>query len=252
MPAPIVMVHGAFCGGWAFEAFKAPFEAAGHLCLTPDLPGHGDDPRDVRGLSVRDYARAVGEVIAGCDEPPFVLGHSLGGLVAQIAASDADIRGLMLLAPSAPWGATAASMDEAAMAVGLFSLGAPWLQAIEPTQSLFVACGLDRAAPDAETSIFARMGPESGRALWETFNWWLDPFMTTQVQPSSIRAPVLVISGDDDRIHGPTSVKASAARLGAELGLMDGMGHWLIGEPGWDQVAQTCQGWMASARRQAG
>ena len=75
--------------------------------------------------------------------------------------------------------------------------------------------------------------------------------MTTQVQPSSIRAPVLVISGDDDRIHGPTSVKASAARLGAELGLMDGMGHWLIGEPGWDQVAQTCQGWMASARRQA-
>jgi ribosomal protein L9 len=29
-PAPVVMVHGAFCGGWTFDAFRAPFEAAGH------------------------------------------------------------------------------------------------------------------------------------------------------------------------------------------------------------------------------
>ena len=38
---PIVMAHGAFCGGWAFEAFRQPFEAAGYDCLTPDLRGHG-------------------------------------------------------------------------------------------------------------------------------------------------------------------------------------------------------------------
>ena len=41
MPAPVIMVHGAFCGGWVFDRFKAPFEAAGPQCLTPDLPGHG-------------------------------------------------------------------------------------------------------------------------------------------------------------------------------------------------------------------
>jgi hypothetical protein len=34
------MVHGAFCGGWTFDAFRAPFEAAGHAVLTPDLIGH--------------------------------------------------------------------------------------------------------------------------------------------------------------------------------------------------------------------
>ena len=30
MRAPVIMVHGAFCGGWTFDVFRAPFEAAGH------------------------------------------------------------------------------------------------------------------------------------------------------------------------------------------------------------------------------
>ncbi|HJV41009.1 MAG TPA: alpha/beta hydrolase, partial [Caulobacter sp.] len=35
MRAPVIMVHGAFCGGWTFDAFRAPFEAAGHEVTTP-------------------------------------------------------------------------------------------------------------------------------------------------------------------------------------------------------------------------
>ena len=45
MPPPIVMVHGAFCGGWVFEAFAEPFVAAGHQVLVPDLRGHGPSDR---------------------------------------------------------------------------------------------------------------------------------------------------------------------------------------------------------------
>ena len=55
------MVHGAFCGGWVFENFRAPFEAAGHVVLTPDLRGHGvDEPSSaVVGVSMSDYARDI-------------------------------------------------------------------------------------------------------------------------------------------------------------------------------------------------
>ena len=35
----VVMAHGAFCGGWAFERFRAPFEALGWRVETPDLRG---------------------------------------------------------------------------------------------------------------------------------------------------------------------------------------------------------------------
>ena len=58
MPKPVVMVHGAFCGGWVFDAFRKPFETAGHTVLTPDLPGHEARKRvPVANLTMIDYAR---------------------------------------------------------------------------------------------------------------------------------------------------------------------------------------------------
>src|SRR4051812_6016405 len=107
----IIMVHGAFCGGWAFERFRAPFEAAGHSVLTPDLRGHGpDEPgQRVSGVSMSDYAADIAALCAAQDEPPVLLGHSMGGLVAQLAARKSRLRALVLLAPSPPWGVATSS-----------------------------------------------------------------------------------------------------------------------------------------------
>ena len=55
-PKPgVIMVHGGFCGGWAFDAFRQPFEAAGYECLAPNLRGHGDGGKIV-GVSMTDFA----------------------------------------------------------------------------------------------------------------------------------------------------------------------------------------------------
>src|SRR5271155_2338998 len=102
------MVHGAFCGGWAFEAFARPFIQAGHAVSLPDLPGHGNAgaAQSVGGLSMSDYADAIAGAIRAQPEPPVVIGHSLGGLVSLLAAARAPTAGLVLLAPSTPWGLT--------------------------------------------------------------------------------------------------------------------------------------------------
>ena len=253
MPAPAIMVHGAFCGGWVFDRFKAPFERAGHRVLTPDLPGHaaGQGPSAVCGLSMSHYAGAIADLIDACEEPPVLIGHSLGGLVAQIAATRRSVQGVILLAPSAPWGVPGGSMEEAAAVIGLMSLGAYWTQGVAPDANIARTYSLDRMPPAEREATAARMVHESGRALWETFQWWMDPFMTTSVSPGQIGAPILALAGGRDSIHPPAAVRQTTARLGGAFRVYPQMSHWLIGEPGFDEVAEDCLAWLARADKAA-
>jgi pimeloyl-ACP methyl ester carboxylesterase len=243
---PIVMIHGAFCGGWAFEKFREPFEAMGHTVTAPDLPGHesAGRRRPVAGASMSDYARGVADLIRDQPCPPILVGHSLGGLVAQMAAARAPVAGLVLLAPSAPWGVAGSSAEEAASALSLYALGPFWSLAIDPSRHAARHYMLDKVARDERRTIHARMTPESGRALFETLNWWLDPFMTTMVPASSVRAPVLGIAGGADAIHPVATVRTTVERLGGRLSVAPGASHWLPGEPGWDAIARDCLDWI--------
>lgn len=253
MAAPIILVHGAFCGGWAFDRFREPLEAAGHTCTAIDLIGHKDrgDRVAVTGVSMSRFAADIAQLVARSEQPPILIGHSMGGLVAAMAAGRARTAGVIMLAPSAPWGVAGASMEETVSAVGLYGLGAYWAQAIDPDHNLAKQFSLDKL-PDLEReAAFARMVPESGRALWETLNWWLDPFMTTRLASEPIRAPVLAIAGGQDRIHPPATVQRTALMLGADFQVFPQMSHWLIGEPGWDAVAGTCLKWLSREKRVA-
>ncbi|HEY9217979.1 MAG TPA: alpha/beta hydrolase [Phenylobacterium sp.] len=246
MAAPIIMVHGAFCGGWAFERFTAPFEAAGHVVHAPDLRGHGPNDRAeaVTGVSMLDYAADIAALAKSLPEPPILLGHSMGGLVCQLAAARTPVRGLALLAPSAPWGVRGSTVEEAVTAFGLHLLGPFWTTAVEPDASLMRTYSLNRMSrPDREAAV-ARLRRESGRALWETLNWWLDPFMTTSVSFGQRPAAMLTLVGDGDVVHPPATVRQTAARLGSACEVLPGMSHWLIGEPGWEAVAERLIQWL--------
>jgi len=67
--ARFILVHGAWHGGWCWERLTAELDARGHQVSAPDLPC------DRPGLTVHDYAAAIGP-----QEDAVVVGHSLGGL----------------------------------------------------------------------------------------------------------------------------------------------------------------------------
>jgi pimeloyl-ACP methyl ester carboxylesterase len=250
---PIVMVHGAFCGGWAFDAFRAPFDAAGCAVICPDLRGHGagDPPDEVAGVSMADYAADVAALCAGCETPPVLVGHSMGGLVAQLAARRVSLKGLVLLAPSPPWGVAGGTLEEAVTAFGVQMLGPFAAGALEPDRGLMRRYSLDRMERDEGKAVVARLRAESARAVRETLTWWTDPFMTTSLGPGPLDVPSLVIVGERDVVHSPATARAVAERIGAELRVTPDMSHWLPGEPGWERVAAQVLDWIAETPRSA-
>jgi len=250
---PIVMVHGAFVGGWSFETFRQPFEAMGHKVLAPDLRGHGaTEPRDrVVGVSMRDYARDIVALCRTLDEPPILVGHSMGGLVAQMAARKVNPRALVLLAPSPPWGLSGLSLEEVMAAFGAHVANLLTDGSIEPSTALMRHYSLKRMSRAEAAPVLARMRPESARAVRETLNWWLDPFMTTSIGPGPLPMPSLVISGQDDRVHPPSTGKLVADRIGGKFVTLPHRSHWLLSEPGWEEVAEMILDWLPRKSRAA-
>ena len=251
--SPIVMVHGAFVGGWSFEWFQRPFRKRGFQVHAPNLRGHGPyEPRDrVIGVSMRDYARDVVDLCRSLDEAPILVGHSMGGLVAQMAAREVEARALVLLAPSPPWGLVSWTVDEAVAGLGaqmatLLSNGA-----IDPSREVMRHMSLPRMTRAEAAPILARMRPESARAVRETVSWWLDPFMTTSIGPGPLPTASLVISGEEDRVNPPATGRLVAERIGGEFVCLPQMSHWLLGEPGWQDVAETVLDWMPGEKRAA-
>jgi pimeloyl-ACP methyl ester carboxylesterase len=251
--AAIVMVHGAFSGGWTFERLRPAFEAVGYEVLTPDLRGHGDDEgsEQVAGVSMADYAAEIAALCRSQPTPPVLLGHSMGGLVAQMAATRCEVAALVLLAPTSPWGVAGSSIEEAITAFGIQMLGPFSSGAVQPDPGLMRHYSLNRMPPAEREAVIARLKPESARALREALNWWLDPFMTTSLGPGRLTAPALALAGELDVVHPPQTVRATAERIGAAFRTMPQMSHWLPAEPGWEEVAAIALRWLADEVRAA-
>ena len=246
---PLVFVHGAFCGGWAFDGFREPFEAAGFETHAPDLPNHerGADLEQLAQMGLKDYAQAISVYAQGLRAPPVLLGHSLGGLVVQLAAMQTPISGLVLLAPSAPWGVPPTTIEEHGNHFGLSLLGDYWRRPVPPDYRVARATTLDRLSRDDARRTFARFVPESGRAIREAVQWWLDTSMAGQAPVYRIAAPVLGVAGGRDRVNPASTVRRVIARFPegqAHFHEFPQMSHWLVGEPEAEQVTQLVQQWL--------
>jgi pimeloyl-ACP methyl ester carboxylesterase len=96
---PIVLLHGV-TRRWQDFFPLLPALAARWQVLAPDARGHGRSGRTPGGYRVVDYVPDVLALLAGLDEPPIVLGHSLGGMLAAAAAASGRVRALVLEDPT--------------------------------------------------------------------------------------------------------------------------------------------------------
>jgi pimeloyl-ACP methyl ester carboxylesterase len=246
------MIHGAFCGAWAFDAFREPFEEK-YTVHAPTLRYHDcgwEPPKEFGRASLLDYAADLEKLIASLDETPILLGHSMGGLLAQMLAAKGLARACVLLAPSAPWGVLPSTMFEIASAQTLLFSGGDYRGSIiPPSYQIAAAHSLDKLDPTTRSAVYARFVPESGQATFEIMNWSFDLRRAGHVRARDVTCPVLCLVGSDDKINPPSTVSRIAIRYRGRSRFEEikGHSHWLIGEPGWENLAARSLAWLDTA-----
>lgn len=246
-PAPVLFVHGMWGGAWMWQPYMDFFAARGWRCHALNLRGHhGSRPvSDIGRVSIHDYvadARAVAEALG----LPVVLGHSMGGLLAQKLAELLPLPAVVAFTPAAPRGILAITTLELARAALRHLPEILGRRPLMPAFAEIEALELNRLPPADRRAVYARMVPESGRMTFDIAVTGL------RVDPRQVRAPMLVIAGSDDRITPAPMVRRVARRYGATLREYPGFAHMLLMEPGWERIASDIAAWLETVVCSAG
>jgi pimeloyl-ACP methyl ester carboxylesterase len=235
--APVVLLHGAFADHRCFDGWVGRLGAGGRVAVAPSRRGrNGVGPERAAGVTFDDYLADTVAVLDELDEAPVLVGHSLGGLVAQKGAELGRARAIVLLASAPPSMLTA-------QRVGLPRFGplVPKIMAGRPVIVPDGACSilaLDRVPEDERPAIHAGLVHESGRVYRSLV------LGTVRVDASKVGVPVLVVGGAEDRIVSPRLVRKTARHYGVAPRILEGHAHFLLVEPGWEALADEVAAWL--------
>jgi non-heme chloroperoxidase len=251
--APVLFIHGLWLLPSSWANWADFFQQAGYAPLTPDWP---DDPPTVEQARANPGALAkktleqvadhTTEIINALDKKPAVMGHSTGGLLAQMLAG----RGLS---------AATVAIDPGVFR-GVLPLPASVLKGVGP----FLVNPLTRGR--AITLTFGQftygwanaLGEKEAKELYDTFhvagsgialvqmgNANLNPRTQAKVNTTNPgRGPLLIIDGEKDHTVPWAIAHAAYQRQRRNRGVteivkMPNRGHSLTIDHGWREVAQT-------------
>ena len=251
MPEAIVMIHGMWGAPWCWENFKNFLEKRDFTCYTPTLRYHDMDPKEqpdsrLGRTSLLDYAQDLEEYIQELDQKPFLIGHSMGGLLTQILGARGVAKGLVLLAPASPSGINALKFSVIKSFWGVLTKWGFWRNPNRLSYEAVRYSTMHLLPEEERAALYERFVYESGRAATEIGFWLFDFNRASKVDESKITCPVLIVCGTEDRIT-PASVVRKVANKYKGISTykeFENHAHWVIGEPGWEEIAQFVADWL--------
>jgi len=250
---PVVFIHGLWLLPSSWDRWAEVFEQAGYAAVTPSWP---DDPETIEearahpevlaGKTLRQIADHVAEVIGALAKKPVVMGHSTGGLLAQmiadrglsaatVAIDPGPFRGVLPLPVSALRSAAPVLTNplnrSRAVTLTLDQFKFGWANALSDEEAKELYESYHVAAP--------------GVALMQMANANLNPWTEAKLDPANPeRGPLLIIDGEKDHTVPWAIANASYKRQRrnssvTEIEKIPNRGHSLTIDSGWREVADT-------------
>lgn len=241
---PLLFVHGAFTGAWVWEEHFLPwFRARGHDVCAFSFRGHGESPdrNSLQDYCIRDYEEDLRRVASEFSEPPVIIAHSMGGYVAQKYLEEDKAAAMVLLASVPPTGVAGTAATVAVhnpVLMWRIALVQSFGDETAMSETLQKALFSERLPDDAVASYMERVQPESRQAALDMYG----PDFPDAVLIGAV--PVLAVGGRRDQLIPVFHVRSTAAVYGSQPEIFPEMGHALMLEPGWENVAETILGWL--------
>jgi pimeloyl-ACP methyl ester carboxylesterase len=239
---PLLFVHGTGHAAWAWDEYFLPYFAEnGFSSHAVSLRGHGNSEGHdkLKWTSIADYVADVFQTASELSTSPVVIGHSVGGLVAQKYLENHQAPAAILMTPPP--------------SEGMFRSGFrlpfkyPWLFTkiafYQDYSIMFSTPHLARkflfSAQTDEAKIVSyvkRFGKESYRANLESIY---------QLPKSElIKTEMLVLGTENDALVSLRAIEKTARVYRADCQIFMNMGHNLLLEHDWRSVADFMIGWL--------
>ena len=258
MSGAIIMLHGVGGTGATWSRFAPAFRAQGWRVETPTLRPDKrlaeNPPADLPKIRFKDYIEEIATLAASLEAEtgvaPVLFGHSMGGLVVQKLLERGVGRAGVLITPASPGDCRGArdpaqavtfanilfSGDVAARSHKIWRWGFSW--------------GVLNRVPKAKhAGIYAGTVYDSGGVYNDIAYPERDPERSAFVDETKISAPILTLGGVKDRAVPIGDVRLLAekySRVGGDYLEYPDHGHWIVDEPGSDQVISDIQTWLAN------
>lgn len=251
MSKTMVLIHGMMGAAWCWDNYKPFFETRGYRCVVPVLRYHDMDPREqpdprLGTTGLLDYAADLEAEIRKLDEKPILVGHSMGGLLAQMLGARGLASALVLLTPAAPHGIFMLHYSVVKSFSGLLKRWKSWARPFRVTYTQAGYSIFHRLPEPERERLYNKLVYESGRAAFQIGMWFLDSAGTTKVDERKINCPVLVIGAGMDRVTPASTVRRVAAKYDKVSTYREyrDFSHWVIGDPGWEEIAAGVCDWL--------
>lgn len=235
---PVLFVHGYFVDGSVWTEWLEFFAARGVTAYAINLRGRaGSKPGASLGeTSMDDFSEDAAMIVKDVGAVA-VVGHSMGGLIAQKLAERGDVNAAVCITPAPPRGISVLSPRVAALHLKYLPsilLSRP----VTPGREDLREVVMNHMPPSEQDALLKRMLPDSGRA-------GRDMSITGYpIDASRVRCPMLVIAAEDDKFIPAKIVKRVAERYEATYRVEKNHGHMIIREPGWKSLAEDVDVWI--------
>jgi len=248
---PVVFVHGLWLLPSSWDRWAAMFEEAGLAAVSPGWP---DDPETVEQAkahpevfahkSVGQIADYIDGIIRRLDQKPAVIGHSFGGLLAQIIAGRGLAAVTVAIDPAPFRGVLPLPISALRSASPVLSNPANRNRAVPLTYEQFRYAFANAVGEDEAKELYETYAvPGSGVPIFQAAAANLNPWTEAKVDTKNPeRGPLLIVVGEKDHTVPPAIAKAAYKRQQGNEGVTEfveipGRGHALVIDNGWRDVA---------------